>query len=153
MHLIQLLCERRYMQIHISTCRYNDICITYTSCICGMDCVLSCAYAVHMQAVYPSHTYTYINPYALCMYIHICIGRITDAGGWAGVLETWSKQVSLSSRTGAVTLHPLIPQAQGGQCKHEAVAAWEARGILCSDKIQEVKGQEAGTGCTSSSSC
>ncbi len=78
MHLIQLLCERRYMKIHAYTCRYINVCITYTSCISYMDC----AYVMHLQAVCPSHTYTYINPYVCCMcfrYIHICIGRITDA--------------------------------------------------------------------------
>ncbi len=81
MHWIQLLCERRYMHIHAYTCRYIDVCITYTSCKCDMVCVISRAYVVHMQAVCPSHTYTYINPYVCCMcfrYIHICIGRITD---------------------------------------------------------------------------
>jgi hypothetical protein len=65
MHLIQLLCERRYMQIHENTCRYIDVCITYTSCICYMDCVLSCAYVMHMQTVCHPHTYTYINPCVL----------------------------------------------------------------------------------------
>jgi hypothetical protein len=41
MHLIHLLCERRYMHIHAYTCRYIDLCITYTRyelryilCIC-----------------------------------------------------------------------------------------------------------------------
>ncbi len=79
MHLIQLLCERRYMQIHAYTCRYIGVCITYTSCICYMDCVISCAYVVRMQTVCHSHTYTYINPYVCCMcfrYIHICTGSL-----------------------------------------------------------------------------
>ncbi len=83
MHLIQLLCERRYMQIHQDTCIYINVCITYTSCICDIDCVISCAYVVHMQTVCQSHTCTYINPYVCFMcfrYIHICIGRITDGG-------------------------------------------------------------------------
>ncbi len=67
MHLIQLLCERRYMQIHAYTCRYIDVCITYTSCICDMDCVISCAHVVHMQAVCPSHTS-----------IHMCVVCASD---------------------------------------------------------------------------
>ena len=49
MHLIQRLCENRYMQIQAYTCRYMDACITYRQCICDIHCVISVAYVcMHM---------------------------------------------------------------------------------------------------------
>jgi hypothetical protein len=59
MNLIQLLCERRYMQIQAYTCRYINVCITYTSCMCDLNCVISCAY-VFAYVTYMCFTYIHI---------------------------------------------------------------------------------------------
>ena len=60
MHLIQLLCETKYMQIQAYACRYTDVCITYTLCICNMHCVVSGAF-VCAYVSYICFTYIHIN--------------------------------------------------------------------------------------------
>ena len=72
------------------TCRYSQIHTDTGMCISNVQCAYQICIelypvhmSVHMCAVCDSHTCTYINPYLCNMcftYMHICTGRITDAG-------------------------------------------------------------------------
>ncbi len=68
MHMIQLLCESRYMQIQAHTCRYSYVCISYTSHVCDMHFVISCAY----ERVYVSYTcFRYIHIYQCICVVYV----------------------------------------------------------------------------------
>jgi hypothetical protein len=105
MHMIQLLCEFRYMQIQTHTCRYSYVCISYISCICDMHFVISCAY----ECAYVScMSFTYTSAYVCCIcfrHMHICTDRITDVNALLQALK--------ATGVGHCTISGLLSPASG----------------------------------------